>query len=340
MAEQRKDSRNRILKDGESQLKNGTYRYRYTDATGVRHDVYSNRLLPTDRTPVGKREDLSLREKEERVAADLHDGIKSIAENKATLNELFEKYMAGKRKLKASTRVNYLYMYNTYVANSLGKRRIASIKYSDVKAFYAGLILDKGFKPNSMEILHTILHPTFDLAVRDEYIRHNPTTDAMREIKREYDWEKPKRHALSCAEQRAFVDFVKGSPIYSHWLPMFTIFLGTGCRVGELLGLCWTDCNFEKEQISINHNLLYRPSVDGKCTFHITTPKTQAGVRTIPILKDVRNALLELREQQSLYGKSTVSIDGYTDFVFVNRFGSLYTLKTVNSAIKRILEYI
>ena len=36
----RTDNKGRILKDGESQRKDGSYRYRYTDADGVRRDVY------------------------------------------------------------------------------------------------------------------------------------------------------------------------------------------------------------------------------------------------------------------------------------------------------------
>ena len=45
----RTDTRGRILKDGESQRSDGIYRYRYTDAYGKRHDVYSNRRLPPTR---------------------------------------------------------------------------------------------------------------------------------------------------------------------------------------------------------------------------------------------------------------------------------------------------
>ena len=44
----RTDNKGRILKDGETQRKDGTYRFTYTDADGVRHDVYSKRLVPTD----------------------------------------------------------------------------------------------------------------------------------------------------------------------------------------------------------------------------------------------------------------------------------------------------
>ena len=45
------------------------------------------------------------------------------------------------------------------------------------------LIYEKGFKPNSMEIVNTILHPVFTSAVRDGYIRLNPSDSVMAEIK-------------------------------------------------------------------------------------------------------------------------------------------------------------
>ena len=80
----------------------------------------------------------------------------------------------------------------------------------------------------------------------------------MAEIKKAHNWEKPKRHALTEQEQEAFIDFISNSDIYRHWLPLFTVFLGTGCRVGEIIGLRWQDLDFESRTISINHNLIYR----------------------------------------------------------------------------------
>ena len=117
----RTDNKGRILKDGESQRKDGSYRYRYTDAEGIRRDIYSNRLVPTDRTPPGSKTDLSLREKEKKVVRDLEDGIKSYVENKVTVNNLFDLYMSGKKELKESTRSNYLYMYRKYMKKVLNQ---------------------------------------------------------------------------------------------------------------------------------------------------------------------------------------------------------------------------
>lgn len=335
----RTDSKGRILKDGESQRKDGSYRYRYTDAAGKRHDIYSNRLVPTDKTPKGCKDDLSLREKEKQINRDLDDGIKAKVENKATLNDLFDLYMSGKTKLKESTRANYIYMYDKFVRSSFGKKKIASIKYSDVKAFYNSLIDDLGLKPNSMEIIHTLLHPTFRLAVRDNYIRVNPTSEVMSEIKKEHNWEKPKRIALTIDEQSAFISFMSNSPTYKRWLPIMTIFLGTGCRVGEIIGLRWEDCDFENMTISINHNMIYRKyKGETESRFHVTTPKTKAGIRTIPMLSDVKQALEMEYEFQQIFGINETVVDGYSGFIFQNRYGDILSAHNINRAIERIYK--
>lgn len=335
--QKRTDSKGRILKDGESQRKDGSYSFRYTDADGVRRDVYSPRLVPTDRLPTGCKDDLCLREKERKIIRDLEDGIKAAVENKATLNDLFDLYMSNKPELKQSTRANYLYMYKKYVRNDIGKRKISSIKFSDVKAYYNKLIRELGFKPNSMEIIHTLIHPVFTLAVRDGYIRINPAAGAMAEIKKSNNWAKPKRHALTKEEQAAFIDYIKNSKIYNHWLPLFTMLLGTGCRIGELIGLRWEDCDFDDEIISINHNMVYRKyEGEKKARFHIETPKTDAGIRIIPMLTEVKEALQEEWKKQEIIGFNESVVDGYTGFIFQNRYGDPLSPHNVNRAIDRI----
>ena len=334
----RKDAKGRNLKDGELQQADGRYKYQYMDINGKRKAVYSWRLLPTDRTPPGKRDGMSLREKEDEIAADNRDGIDGKAARRITLNEMFDTYMAGKVTLKQSTRTNYLYMYKNYVRDGIGGKPLQSIKYSDIKRFYNELITDKGFKPNSMEIIHTILHPVFTQAVRDGYIRSNPTDGVMAEIKKSHNWEKPQRHALTLEEQAAFVGFLNESEVYHRWLPMFTVFLGTGCRVGELIGLRWQDCDFKNNTISINHNLVYRQQDNGHMELHVTTPKTSAGCRTIPMLDDVRKALQQQKLMQFQSGGNSVTVDGYTGFVFTNRYGDVFTPHTINRAIERIYK--
>jgi integrase len=106
--------------------------------------------------------------------------------------------------------------------------------------------------------------------------------------------------------------------------------------VGEIIGLRWKDCDFESGTISINHNMVYRQQDSGKCEIHITTPKTAAGCRTVPMLAEVRKALLQERKRQMREGGSRADVDGYTGFIFTNRNGYIHNPQTINRAIERI----
>ena len=75
MSEKRRDNKGRILRTGESQRTDGRYMYKYVNRAGETKVVYSWKLVPTDRVPKGKRDAISLREKEREIQRDLEDGI-------------------------------------------------------------------------------------------------------------------------------------------------------------------------------------------------------------------------------------------------------------------------
>ena len=202
MSEKRRDSKGRVLWAGESQRPDGKYEFKYADNNGERHSVYSWKLVATDRVPEGKQVTESLRDMEKRIKKDLEDNLLVYETRKMTLNSFWDEYIAMKHELKDSTRSNYIYMYDKYIRPEIGQKNITVIKYSDVKKFYMSLIYEKGFKPNSMEIVNTILHPVFTSAVRDGYIRLNPSDGVMAEIKKSHTWEKPKRHANEHRRER------------------------------------------------------------------------------------------------------------------------------------------
>ncbi len=57
-----------------------------TRQKGYIHGMW--KLVPTDKTPAGKRDDISLREKEKEIQKDLEDGIDTIGK-KMTVCELY-----------------------------------------------------------------------------------------------------------------------------------------------------------------------------------------------------------------------------------------------------------
>ena len=79
----------------------------------------------------------------------------------------------------------------------------------------------------------------------------------MAEIKRKEGKNKGIRHALTVEQQRAFMNYTANSSVFYHRYPLFTVLLGTGCRIGKFIGLRWEDLDYENLLISINHSVTY-----------------------------------------------------------------------------------
>ena len=295
MAKVRKDLRGRSLRKGEVQRSSDKrYMYTYTDPMGRRKFIYANDLT-------------ELREKEAKLMKDQLDGLDLYVAGKASVNDTFDRYMSTKYNLRESTRSSYFYTYDHYVRDTFGNKRIAEIKYSDVLQFYYYLLNEVKISLGTLDTVHCLLHPTFQLAVRDEIIRNNPTDGVMKEISRESGKNRGIRHALTVEQQRAFMEYIANHPIYYHWWPMFTVLLGTGCRIGEALGLRWQDLDYDRRTISINHSLsYYQKPESNKSVLRISKPKTEAGIRTIPMLDVVKDSFEMLYEEQLENGDTRV----------------------------------
>lgn len=326
-AEKRRYDDKRIrLQKGETQRPNGTYEFRWTTPDGKRHSVYEPTIV-------------KLRERERLVIVDEHDGIKADAKS-ITVNQMFKLWCQLKRGVKDSTMKNYIYMYETFVMPSFGKNRITQVKKSDIRKFYNGLADGKVMKVATIENIHNVLHQVFQVAVDDNYIRNNPIDNMLKELKASHNYQREKRYALTRDQQELFIRFLKTNPKYLHWYPVFYIMVNTGMRVGEITGLRWRDVDFEEGMISVNHTLVYYNHRDELgCYYSVNTPKTKAGERLIPMTAEVRMAFeMEREYQRDAELESVDQIDGYDDFVFVNRDGHVQNQGNLNKAIKRAIR--
>lgn len=324
--ERRKAGNNRILKEGEYQRANGTFEYKWRDKKGKRHSVYAKTLD-------------ELREKEIDVLRDALDGIRADKKN-ITINDLYYRWVQLKKGLKANTFQNYKYMYIQFVEPDFGKTHIADLKRSDVRAFYNHLADSQHIKANTLDTIHTVLHQVLELGVEDDYLRYNPSDNALKELKRAHNNDSEKRRALTIPEQELFEHFLAQQGQYHRWYPIFTVMMWTGMRVGEITGLRWCDIDLVEETISINHTLVYFDKGGSeRCGFAVNTPKTKAGERTIPMLPKVKEAFLMEKQYQEECGlKCEAVVDGYTDFIFINRFGGTQHQGTLNKALRRIIR--
>ena len=323
----RKDSRGRVLKKGECQRKDGRYSYAYTDPSGKRRYIYANDLM-------------KLRSKEQQLQKDQLDGLDIYTAGKATVNYVFDRYLSMKSELRSSTYTSYVYMYDRYVRDTFGKKLVAEVKYSDVMFFYERLMQNYKLQVGTVDKIHTLIHPIFKLAVRDSIIRINPADGCMAEIKKKSTTGANKRKALTIPQQKAFIDYTQHSEVYYRWAPLFTVLLGTGCRVGEIIGLRWEDVDFAERTININHSVSYRADAkdDFRCSYSVSKPKTEAGIRNVPMLDAVYEALQDEKRYQKIEGSNEMTIDGMSGFIFRNRYGAVHNPQGINKAIKRVSD--
>ncbi len=327
MAEYRKDPKGRVLRKGENyRTKDHRYEYKYTDPLGKRKSIYANDLA-------------ELRKKEDDLKRDQLDGLKTYAEGNSTINQAYDRYIKLKKNIRSTTRANYDYLFDKYVRETFGKKKLSSIVTSDIKMFYNHLMEEVGLQVATIDSIHGILHPLFDMAVQDDVIRRNPTDGVMKEYKKA---NKPKKRlALTRPQQKAFLEYVKDHKVYRKWHAVFVFMLGTGVRAGELSAITWDDCDFEARVIHIRHNLVYdslRKEQGKEGNYSVNNPKTSAGIRSIPMLDAVYDALMEIREDQKANGFNKTIIDGYSGFVFKNKDGNCLIDQNINKVIARIVD--
>lgn len=339
MAKDRRDSKNRLLLKGEYQKSDGRYMYRYTDSYGNTQFVYSWRLTKTDRDPKGKHSDMCLRDLEKQIAKDIEDGINFAASKSSTLNDYFELYMSQTRRLKKTTRSTYRQKYDLYARNTIGNRKIADLRYHDIKRFYNNIVYSDGGRTATMLTLDSVLNSVFRMAARDDCIRNNPAIGIATELKAEIGYENTHKKALSKSEQDSLIRYIQGHNVYKKWLNMTIFLLGTGCRIGEACGLIWDDCDSKNNLIFIKRSLNYTPDEHSqKYTWSISTPKTKSGVREIPMLPEVKKLLNDERTRQMREGFNTTEIDGVSGFVFSNRDGRAVMPRSFSAALDRIVD--
>lgn len=319
----RYDNRHRLLRTGERQRKSGTYEYRWTTRNGSSKSISAATLE-------------ELRKKEDQIFKDKADGIRT---DNVKLDDLFDLWCHLKRGIKDNTFQNYKYMYSMFVQPSIGQLRIKNLKRSDIKRLYNMLLEKRGLKISTIDSVHTVLHQVITLAVEENYMRINIADNLLKELKQSHNIHAERRRGLTVPEQDLFIEFIKSEKTpYYHWYPIFTVMINTGMRVGEITGLRWCDIDLEEGLITVDHTLVYYNHGDEKgCYFNVHQTKTRAGTRVIPMLPVVKEAFLMEKEYQEFNNlKCNVTIDGYTDFIFINRFGNVQHQGTLNRAIRRI----
>lgn len=203
----------------------------------------------------------------------------SMQKLKAWLDEWTELYLC---ELSPTTKVGYKDKIRNNVVPYLGQIPISQIETNDVQKWLIAL-KEKGLASKTIRESYGCLKRALDIAVQQHKLRENPCTGAklpkVSKAKMTYYSKEEIINALKCAE---------GTDMYL----ILLLATNAGLRRGELLALKWKNVDTENGIIHISEN-----RVHGDKEVITKTPKSQSGVRDIPIgshvLTILRKAKLE-----------------------------------------------
>ena len=306
----RRDSKHRVLRRGESIRADGKYQFKY-HVDGKPKFVYSWRLEPTDKLPVGKKPCLSLRELEKQIGYDLDSQLDPTRKN-MTVGELVSRYISTKTGVRTTTKQSYTFVQNILKQTGFSDNKIAAIKTSDAKIFLIKL-QESGRRYSTIKTVRGVLRPAFQMAVDDDVLRKNPFDFQLATVVVN---DSVTREAITREEMRKFLKFIRDDNVYCKYYEVVYILFHTGMRISEFCGLTIRDIDLENNVVNIDHQL--QRGSDMRYTIQPT--KTNAGTRRIPITEDVAErfrAILEDREKP----KVEKMVDGYTGFLFLDKDG-------------------
>ena len=309
MSYSRRDNKGRKLMTGESQDKEGRYRYKYYDPFGNRKSVYSWRLTEADSHPKGKRKDISLREKEKNVQRELDDDIIPSGGN-LTVLELVQKYVNQKRGVKHNTQANYNFVINVIRKEAFGAKRIDTIKLSDARAWLIKL-QDDGRRYSSIHSIRGVIRPAFQMAVDDDLIHKNPFEFQLATV---IVNDSVTREAITKKQESEFLRFIKEDNHFCKYYDGIYILFKTGLRISEFVGLTIEDIEFGKNRIKVDHQLQRKRDME----YEIITPKTEKGERYVPMNEDVAECFKRIIKNRKK-PKIEPMIDGYAGFLFLDK---------------------
>lgn len=308
----RRDSKHRVLRRGESIRADGKYQFKY-HVGGKPHFVYSWRLEPTDKLPIGKKQCLSLRELEKQIGYDLDNRLDPMGRN-MTVNELVDKYLATKTGVKNNTKMNYQFVKNIMKDEPFGNKKISHVKTSDAKIFLIKLQQEDGRGYSSIKTVRGVLRPAFQMAVDDDAIVKNPFGFEMATV---IVNDSVTREAITKEQMRKFLKFVHDDNVYCKYYETVYILFHTGMRISEFCGLTISDIDLENRIVNIDHQLQRASDM----RYILETTKTNAGTRKLPITEEVANCFRAILEDR-VAPKKEKMIKGYSGFLFLDKDGN------------------
>ena len=192
---------------------------------------------------------------------------------------------------KTSTATGYESCIVWHLKPYIGHRQLQGLRAEHIQAVVNALV-SEGKAPSTVRKAYAVLRLACEQAVVNEILPRNPAKRIILPKK-----EQDEIRFFTVDEQRRFInalpDDASGRALY--------FILGTGLRLAELSGLRWSDIQANQFTIAqtIRRNRNFDDMDSRRTSLQVSTPKTKAGRRTIPLTPKLKDILAEQKRQQA-----------------------------------------
>jgi integrase len=302
-------------KDRIYKRKDGRYEGRYTVHTPdgpVRKRVYGRKYKEVQR----------------KLAEAMGDAARGIVfdDENMTVSEYMERWLEDSAKGDLGHRAyhNYRLQIRRHISPSLGRIKLSKLTATHVQSLYAAKLRDE-LKPSSVRYIHAVLHRALEQAVRFNLMPFNPAAKVDPPKVRQEEI-----MPLDTAQAHVFLDAARGDRFEA----LYVVSLTVGLRMGEALGLRWSDIDLDKRTLRVSRQL-QRMRDGGGLVF--SEPKN-ASRRTVDLPQRAQHALQRHRKAQAEERLQAASYED-SELVFTTTIGTPVDAQNViNRHFKPLLK--
>lgn len=248
---------------------------------------------------------------------------------KAWLEYWFEVY--AKRTVKQSTAVSYHGYICGHIAPQIGMYKLSELNTDIFQRFFnmqsdSGSLRGGGLSPKTLSNISRMIHKSMQKALELELINKNYVE--FIELPKQ---EAPEMRVLTVYEQKLLMNELSRSKeklAFGVYLS-----LALGIRLGEVLGLRWSDIDTKNGIVHIRRTVNRLPTLDSsaKTELVVGTPKSKKSVRDIPINDELCKEIIS-------YNAKTNNLAYNDNYLLRSSIGGPAEPKTLQDTFKRILK--
>lgn len=238
------------------------------------------------------------------------------------LLQWLDNYSAVK-ELAENTYNGYLVNIKNHINPVLGDLMLDEVtpEHTDMLLFE---LRKKGLSGTSQRYVLAVLHKAFETARKRRLITYN-VVELI---------DKPKKNLFESEilNQEQVVTFINSlNQLKPHFSIALQILICLGCRRGEMLGLKWSDINFDTHRLRI-----VRSATPAKGGYHFSDCKTTKSRRELLIPDMLYDSLAKWKIEQAQYITSENASN--FDYVLCQPNGTIVRASSLNKQYKKLLE--